>query len=107
VPSSKLDCLFPELDPNMVKHVQFLVYSELCQIIEDNETLKLIQEREDSDVDGDTLMESQKSLPGLINAERSVDVEPTRFARLQVTAVSEPQQFITIQFLQVLLLLLV
>lgn len=93
----------------MVK--QFLVYSELCLKIEGNETLKLIQGREDSDVDGDTLMESQKSLPGVINAERSVDVEPTRFARLQVTAVSDiqckPQQFLTIQFLQVLLLLLV
>ena len=39
VPSYKLDSLFPDLDPNMVK--QFLVYTELCQKIEDNKTLKM------------------------------------------------------------------
>jgi len=40
VPSSKLDSLFPDLDSDMVK--QFLIYSELCQKIDDHETLQLI-----------------------------------------------------------------
>lgn len=64
VPSYKLDSLFPDLDPHMVK--QFLVYTELCQKIEDNGTLKLIPGNEDICVDGDqssrTPMEFPKSL---------------------------------------------
>jgi len=115
---SKLDSLFPDLDPNMVK--QFLVYSELCQKTEDNETLKLIQGNKDSYVDGDqsscTPRESPNYFfffPGLISTER-----PVKIIRNQQDSQDlgyscgcciqcKPQQFLTTRFLQVLLLRLV
>ena len=117
VPSSKLDSLFPDLDPNMVK--QFLVYSELCQKIEDSETLKLIQGSEDGYVDGDqssdTAVESLKSyclFPGLISAERPVNVWNQQDSQdwgycCGWCIQCKPQQFLTTRFLQVLLLRLV
>ena len=114
VPSSKLDSLFQDLDPEMVK--QFLVYSELCQKIEDNETLKLI---DDSFVDGDqpscTPVQSENSFfffPGLINAERPVNVWNQQDSQDWSYSCGwciqcKPQQFLTTRFLQVLLLRLV
>ena len=117
VPSSKLDNLFPELDPNMVK--QFLVYSEFCQKIEDKETLKLIQGNEDSYEDGDHLsctpMESENScffFPELINSERPAIVWNQQDSQDRSYSCGwciqcKPQQFLTARFLQVLLLRLV
>jgi len=117
VPSSKLDSLFSDLDPDMVK--QFLVYSELCQKIEDSETLKLIQGSEDGYVDGDqssdTPVESLKSyclFPGLISAERPVNVWNQQDSQdwgycCGWCIQCKPQQFLTTRFLQVLLLRLV
>ena len=115
---SKLDSLFPDLDPNMVK--QFLVYSELCQKTEDNETLKLIQGNKDSYVDGDqsscTPMESPNYFfffPGLISTERPVkiiwnqqDSQDWGYS-CGCCIQCKPQQFLTTRFLQVLLLRLV
>jgi len=93
VTSYKLESLFPDLDPSMVK--QFLVYTELCQRIEDNKTLKLIQGNEGICVDGDqssrTPMESPKSF--CYSCGWCIQCKP--------------QQFLTTRFLQVLLLRLV
>ena len=116
VPSYKLKGLFPDLDLNMVE--QFLVYSELCKII-DNDTLKLIQGNEDSYVDSEqpsgTPMEYENKFyffPGLISAERPVNVWSQQDSQdwgycCGWCIQCKPQQFLTTRFLQVLLLRLV
>ena len=118
VPSSKLDKLFPDLDPSMVK--QFLVYSELCQKIEADETLRLIRGSGDKSVDDSEQsllisMESESNFiffPGLIGAKRP----PAIWAQPNHPGYSyscgwciqcKPQHFLTTRFLQVLLLRLV
>ena len=119
VPSSKLDKLFPDLDPSMVK--QFLVYSELCQKIEDGETLKLILGNGDKSIGNSehSLSISTKSethtfffFPGLISAKRPENIwgQPNRpyYSYSCGWCVQcKPQQFLTTRFLQVLLLRLV
>lgn len=113
VPSSEIDKLFPDLDPSMVK--QFLVYSEFCQKIEDDETLRLILGRGDKSV-GDSeqslsiFMDSESHFfffPELIIAKRPVDIwsqpnHPDYSCGWCVQC--KPQQFLTSRFLQVLLL---
>ena len=118
VPSSKLDQLFPDLDPNMVK--QFLVYSEFCREIEDDETLRLIlgngdKSVDDNDQSSSTTLKSESHFfffPGLIIAKRLVDIwnqsNPSDYSYCCGWCVQcKPQQFLTSRFLQVLLLRLV
>ena len=115
VPSSKLDQLFPHLDPNMVK--QFLVYSEFCQKIEDDETLRLILGSGDSNSHHSSFvsMESETSFfffPGLVVAERPAGIwtqtnHPNYSYSCGWCVQCKPQQFLTSRFLQVLLLRLV
>ena len=118
VPSSKIDKLFPDLDPNMVK--QFLVHSELCQKIEDDETLRLILGSEYKSVD-DSEQSSSNSMkpennffffPGLISARRPTAIwtqpnHPNYSYSCGWCVQCKPQQFLTPRFLQVLLLRLV
>ena len=118
VPSSKLDELFPDLDPIMVK--QFLVYSEFCQKIEDDETLRLILGNENkllgnSDQSSSITLKSESHFflfPGLISAKRPTAI----WSQSNLSDYSyccgwcvqcKPQQFLTPRFLQVLLLRLV
>ena len=126
VPSSKLDKLFPDLDPNMVK--QFLVYSELCQKIEDDETLRLIlgsgdQSGSNSEQSSSTISNSDQTIsmesecnifffPGLISAKRPAAIwnqpnHPDYSYSCGWCVQCKPQQFLTTRFLQVLLLRLV
>ena len=118
VPSSKLDKLFPDFDHNMVK--QFLVYSEFCQEIEDDETLRLIlgngdKSVDDNDQSSSTTLKSESHFfffPGLIIAKRPVDIwnqsNPSDYSYCCGWCVQcKPQQFLTSRFLQVLLLRLV
>ena len=112
VPSSKLDQLFPDLDPNMVK--QFLVYSEFCQKIEDDETLRLILGSGDSNSHHSSFvsMESETSFfffPGLVVAEKPAGIwSQYDYSYCCGWCVQcKPQQFLTSRFLQVLLLRLV
>ena len=118
VPSSKLDQLFPDLDLNMVK--QFLVYSELCRKIEDDETLRLIQGSRhisvgDSEQSTTTSMGSESSFfffPGLISARRPATIwnqpnHPDYSYCFGWCVQCKPQHFLTPRFLQVLLLRLV
>jgi len=116
VPSSKIDKLFPHLDPNMVK--QFLEYSELCQKIEDDETLRLILESGDKSYSEQSLSISMDSeslfffFPGLIRAKRPVNIwtqpsHPDYSYSCGWCVQCKLQQFLTPRFLQVLLLRLV
>ena len=118
VPSSKLDKLFPDFDHNMVK--QFLVYSELCQKIEDDETLRLIlgsgdKSVDDSDQSSSISMECESDFfffPGLISAKRPAVVwnQPNHLNYSYCCGwcvQCKPQHFLTTRFLQVLLLRLV
>jgi len=115
VPSSKLDQLFPDLDLNMVK--QFLVYSEFCQKIEDDETLRLILGSGDSISHHSSFvsMESETSFfffPGLVVAERPAGIwsqsNHSDYSYCCGWCVQcKPQHFLTSRFLQVLLLRLV
>ena len=116
VPSSKIDKLFPHLDSNMVK--QFLVYSELCQKIEDDETLRLILKSGDKSNVNQSLSISLDSeslfffFPGLIRAKRPVNIwtqpsHPDYSYSCGWCIQCKPQQFLTPRFLQVLLLRLV
>ena len=116
VPSSKLDQLFPDLDPNMVK--QFLLYSELCQKIEDDETLRLILGSGTKSSDQSLSIISMDSeshfffFPGLISARRPANIwnqpnQPDYSYSCGWCMQCKPQQFLTTRFLQVLLLRLV
>ena len=118
VPSSKLDQLFPDLNSSMVK--EFLVYSEFCQEIEDDETLRLILGSGDKSVgNGDQSssisMDSESHFfffPGLIIAKRPVDIWSQSNHSGHTYCCGwcvqcKPQQFLTSRFLQVLLLRLV
>ena len=115
VPSSKLDKLFPDFDHNMVK--QFLVYSEFCQEIEDDETLKLIlgngdKSVDDSDQSSSTTLKSESPFfffPRIISAKRPVNIWSQSNSSYYCgwCIQCKPQQFLTSRFLQVLLLRLV
>ena len=109
VPSSKLHSLFPDLDSDMVK--QFLIYSELCQRIDDHETLQLIVGKEDISTDG-SLTQSFCFFPGLVSAGRPVDVWNHQTSQSYSYCCGwciqcQPQHFLSPRFLQVLLLRLV
>ena len=106
VPSSKLDKLFPDFDPNMVK--QFLVYSELCQKIEDDETVRLIlgsvnKSVEDSDQSSSIPVECESHFfffPGLISAKRPAAIwtqpnHPDYSYSCGWYVQCKPQQFLT------------
>ena len=116
VPSSKLDKLFPDLNPNMVK--QFLVYSELCQKIEDDVTLRLIlgSGTKSSDQSSSIISMDSEShfffFPGLISARRPAAIwtqsnHPDYSYSCGWCVQCKPQQFLTPRFLQILLLRLV
>lgn len=109
VPSSTLDSLFPGLNPDMVK--QFLIYSELCQKIDDLETLQLIMGKEDISAEG-SQTKSFCFFPGLVSAERPVDLwnhhTSQEYSYCCAWCIKcEPQHFLIPRFLQVLLLRLV
>ena len=116
VPSSKLDQMFPDFDSNMVK--QFLVYSELCQKIEDDETLRLILGSGNKSSEQSSPIISMDFeihfffFPGLISARRP-DTIWTQSNHLDYSyccgwcVQCKPQQFLTPRFLQILLLRLV
>ena len=102
----------------MVK--QFLVYSEFCQEIKDDETLRLIlgngdKSVDDSDLSSSTTLKSESNFfffPGLISAKRPAAIwnqpNPSDYSYCCRWCVQcKPQQFLTTRFLQVLLLRLV
>ena len=116
VPSSELDKLFPDLDPSMVK--QFLIYSELCQKIEDDVTLRLILRSgtKSSDQSSSVISVDSEShfffFPGLISARKPTTIwtqpnHPDYSYSCGWCVQCKPQHFLTPRFLHILLLRLV
>ena len=104
VPFSKLKNEFPDYNPNMVS--EFLVHLEFCFKIEDHETLALLKdEAEDTSPD---VSEEYYFFPALVSIENPLHVWEQNDAMCWKCGwyyrCIRPDQFLTTQFLHVLIL---
>ena len=107
VPLSKLAPLFPYINSDMI--TQFLCHLEFCQEIKDIELVSLLATEEQSSL---TSCERYFFFPGLVRLDTPQDVICSSASNFDyssgwVLQCSKPEQFLSSQFLHVLLLRLV
>ena len=108
VPVSRLTSLFSQFDPDLI--IQCLVHLEFCQLIRDEEILKILMSQNDIDT-SPTTHENYLFFPSLVSIQKPpfawAAEEEFEFHCGWYLHCKSPHQFLTSRFLQVLLLRLI